>query len=42
VSLPVAGGLELDDLKGLFQPKLFYEIRQVEGLSMKLESQARS
>ena len=24
VSLPIAGGLELHDLKGLFQPKPFY------------------
>ena len=25
VSLPIAGGLELDDLKGTFQPKPFYD-----------------
>ena len=25
VSLPTARGLELDDLKGLFQPKPFYD-----------------
>jgi len=24
-SMPIAGGLELDDLKGSFQPKLFYD-----------------
>ena len=28
VSLPVAGGLELGDLKGTFQPKSFYDIRK--------------
>ena len=25
MSLPIAGGLELDDLKGPFQPKPFYD-----------------
>ena len=26
VSLPIAGGFELDDLKGPFQPKLFCDV----------------
>jgi len=29
-SLPIVGGLELDDLKGLFQPQPFYDYMKYE------------
>ena len=32
VSLPIAGGLELDDLKGPFQPKPFYDSMKARNL----------
>jgi len=42
VSLPVAGGLELDDLSGPFQPKPFYDLGKGFLLTCLLQRETRA